>query len=303
MQPIKNTFFRYLPVSESDKQWGLYVPTAGYIWSRPHMDYPLAEHPAGYHYKWEQGRILHEFQVLYVTRGQGVYESAAAGKQPIKAGDAFIILPNVWHRYGPDPDIGWDECWIGFDGDIARNLLRNQFFIPEKPVFSPGLDDSWQGVFDQAIELLEMEPLGYAQILAGLTFQILARLHVSDRTKKMGGHLKENVVRKAKLLIMEKLATKIDWEVLSRDLNVSYSVLRRIFLQHTGFSLHQYQIQLRMNKAKSLLSNPDCSIKEIAYQLGFDCPYHFSHLFKRKTQFAPEVWRGMLFNHHPRQAH
>jgi len=291
MQSTKNTFFRYLPVSETDKQWGLYVPTAGYIWSQPHMSYPLAQHPPGYHYEWEQGRILHEFQVLYVTRGQGIYESAAAGKLPIKAGDAFIVFPNVWHRYGPNPDVGWDECWIGFDGDIARNLLRNRCFLPEEPVFSPGLDESWQGLFDQTIELLEMEPLGYAQILAGLTFQILARLHVSNRRKKVGGYLKEIVVRKAKLLIVERMAKRIAWNALAGDLNVSYSVLRRIFHQQTGFSLHQYQIQLRINKAKYLLINTDHSIKEIAYQTGFDCPYHFSHLFKRKTQFAPELWR------------
>ena len=291
MAPLKNTFFRYLPISPADKLWGLYVPTAGYIWSEAHQDYPLARHPTGYHYQWEQGRILQEFQVLYVTRGEGVFESAAAGKQPIKAGNAFIVFPGVWHRYGPNPEIGWDECWIGFDGDVARNLLRGGCFNPEEPVFSLGLADSWQEPFSRVIELLEMEPLGYAQMLASITFQILARMHMSDRTEKVGGDFNEAVIRKAKYLVMERLTTKIDWETLACDLHVSYSWLRHTFRQHTGFSLHQYQLQLRLNKAKDLLNGTAHPVKEVAGLVGFDCPYHFSHLFKRKIGLSPEAWR------------
>ncbi len=289
--PVRKTFFRYLPVSPADKLWGLYVTTAGYIWSGAHQDYPLAQHPTPYHYRWEQGRVLQEFQVLYVTRGEGVYESASAGRHPIKAGDAFLVFPGVWHRYGPKPEIGWDECWIGFDGEVARGLMRGRCLRPQEPVFAVGLEDSWQELFAQAIELLEMEPLGYGQMLAGLTFQILARLHVSGRTEKIGGDANEAILRKAKLLIMERLATRIDWEGLARDLHVSYSWLRHTFRQHTGFAPHQYQLQLRLNKAKGLLDATDSPVKAVACQVGFDCPYHFSHVFKRKTGLSPEAWR------------
>ena len=291
MHVVKNTFFRYLPVSEGDKLWGLYVLTAGYIWSEAHQDYPLARHPNGYHYQWKQGRILQEFQIVYVTRGEGVFESEAAGKRLIKAGDAFVVFPGVWHRYGPKPEKGWDECWLGFDGEIARNLLRAGCFSPKEPVFSLGLSESWQESFGRVIEVIELEPLGHAQILAGLAFQILARLHVAGRAEKIGGDFNQAVIQKAKYLIMERLASKIDWESLALDLHVSYSVLRHAFRQHTGFSMYQYQIQLRLNKAKGLLNGTTQSVKEVACQVGFECQYHFSHLFKRKTGLSPKSWR------------
>jgi len=292
MGSLKNTFFRYLPVSPGDKLWGLYVPTAGYIWSGPHMDYPLAQHPTGYHYHWKWGRVLQEFQVLYVTRGEGIFESAAAGKRNIKAGDAFIVCPGVWHRYAPNPEIGWDEYWIGFDGTVPRNLLRKGCFRTEEPVFRIGLTNRWREPFVQAIELLQTEPLGYAQMLAGLTFQILAQLHVCDRNEKLGGAPDDAVIRKTKYLVMERLTCKVDCEGLARELHVSYSWLRHTFRQHTGFSLHQYQLQLRLNRAKSLLSGTGLSIKQVAHETGFECPYHFSHLFKRKTGTSPEAWRN-----------
>jgi len=126
-------------------------------------------------------------------------------------------------------------------------------------------------------------------MLAGLAFQILGRLHVSGRAEKVDGDVNEAIIRKAKYLLMEHLAERVDWESLARELHVSYSWLRHTFRQHTGFSLHQYQLQLRLNKAKSLLNDSAYPVKEVAAQIGFDCPYHFSHLFKRKTGLSPEA--------------
>lgn len=290
--PTKNTFFRYLPISPDDRAWGLFVPTAGYSWTPAHSpDYPLESHPSAYHFQWQQGRILQEFQLLYIIRGAGIFESATTGPLPIKAGDVFLLFPGVWHRYAPDPETGWDEYWIGFDGDVPRRLVRKSTISPKSPVFSPGLGRSWHELFTRAIEVLELETAGYHQILAGLTFEMLTRLHAQDRVEKLGNTRDNAVVRKAKYLIMERLKEKIDWEELARDLHVSYSSLRHAFQQHTGFSPYQYQLQLRLNKAKILLNSTPQSVKEIARQIGFDCPYHFSNLFKRKTALSPLAWR------------
>ena len=292
MSSAKNTFFRYLPNSSGDKQWGLYVPTAGYSWTPAHSpDYPLSRHPSAYHFQWQQGRILQEFQLLYIIRGEGVFESAAAGSLPIKAGDVFLLFPGVWHRYAPNSETGWDEYWIGFDGDVPRRLVQQSIFSPQAPVFSPGLGKPWHDLFSRAIEALELEPVGYHQLLAGLVFEMLTRLHVLGREEQLGDTLDDTVVSKVKFLVMERLSEKIDWEELARELNVSYSSLRHAFQQHTGFSPYQYQLQLRLNKAKSLLNATPQSVKEIANQVGFDCPYHFSNLFKRKTGMSPMAWR------------
>lgn len=292
MAPEKNTFFRYLPVSPGDKQWGLYVPTAGYSWTQAHApNYPLIQHPLAYHFQWRQGRILQEFQLLYMIRGEGVFESAAAGRLPIKAGDAFLLFPGVWHRYAPNPETGWDEYWVGFDGAVPRQLMQQNIISPKSPVFSPGLGKPWHDLFARVIETLELEPMGYHQLLAGLIFEMLTRLHALGREQKLGDTLGNTVVRKAKYLVMERLKEKIDWEKLAQELHVSYSSLRHAFQQHTGFSPYQYQLQLRLSKAKSLLNSTPQSVKEIASQIGFDCPYHFSTLFKRKTGLSPVSWR------------
>jgi AraC-like DNA-binding protein len=53
----------------------------------------------------------------------------------------------------------------------------------------------------------------------------------------------------------------------------------------------QYHIQLKIERAKMLLSNPSKTIKEISYELHFESCFYFSKLFKEKTGFSPELFR------------
>ncbi|HEY9046432.1 MAG TPA: helix-turn-helix transcriptional regulator, partial [Ohtaekwangia sp.] len=44
-------------------------------------------------------------------------------------------------------------------------------------------------------------------------------------------------------------------------------------------------------KAKSLLWSSDKSISEIAYELGFEHPSHFTKIFKTKMGVSPKEFR------------
>ena len=48
-----------------------------------------------------------------------------------------------------------------------------------------------------------------------------------------------------------------------------------------------------VKKAKIQLQNPKLSISEVAYDLGFDYPNHFSKFFKMKTGLSPTEYRNM----------
>ncbi len=285
------TFYRYLPVSTADKFWGLVVPTAGYSWIPAAWPYPPEKHPQDYNFHWKKGRILQEFQLVYITRGRGTFESQATGTLPVSAGNAFLLFPGVWHRYTPDPETGWDEYWIGFDGVTAHRLAEEEIFSPKSPMFSPGLNGELEKIFSQIFVTLRLEAIGYRQILAGFAFTMLAHLQAGALGKSICGTVDEAVVQKARLLVVERLFEAIDWPKMAQELMVSYSLLRHAFKQHTGFSPHQYQLQLRLEKAKTLLSGTPYSVKEIATMTGFNCPYHFSTLFKRKLGVSPLAWR------------
>ncbi|HEY3322173.1 MAG TPA: AraC family transcriptional regulator [Planctomycetota bacterium] len=284
-------FFRYLPVGKADQDWGIFVPDAGHTKIRQHTPYPPSQHPNGYHFSWREGRILQEFQLVYVTRGGGVFESAASSPQRVKAGNLFLLFPGVWHRYAPDQHTGWDEYWIGLDGDYPRRLVAKGFFSPRNPVLDPGHDESLLALFTQAIELIRDESPGYQQLAGALAMQILAQVFARTRVRAANNPQADPIIRKTKCYLMENLDRNLSMEQVARELHVGYSWLRHTFRRYTGLSPAQYHLQLRIKWASHLLSNSASSIKEISARLGFESPYYFSRLFKKKTGLAPEVWR------------
>ncbi|MBL4676609.1 MAG: helix-turn-helix transcriptional regulator [Mucilaginibacter sp.] len=75
-------------------------------------------------------------------------------------------------------------------------------------------------------------------------------------------------------------------------MQVGYSWFRKAFKSYTGLSPGQYYIQLKIERAKELLNNPEIPIKQIAYDLRFDNYYYFSKMFKEKTGTAPTYYRN-----------
>jgi AraC-like DNA-binding protein len=84
-------------------------------------------------------------------------------------------------------------------------------------------------------------------------------------------------------------------EKVAEELNVSYAWFRKAFKNYTGIAPHQYLLQLRIEKARVLLSDPSLSIKEIAARLNFESAFYFSRLFKEKMGVGPEQYRKNLF--------
>ncbi|PHN05755.1 helix-turn-helix domain-containing protein [Flavilitoribacter nigricans] len=61
--------------------------------------------------------------------------------------------------------------------------------------------------------------------------------------------------------------------------------------KETGKSAQEYIQAKVIEVAKSKIFDPDKSVSEIAYELGFKYPQHFSRMFKRETGFAPSDFR------------
>ncbi len=283
-------FSRYLPVESDALAWGLHVIDAGYAAVPPGSPYPASPHPDGYMFTWDQGRELSEYQMVYITRGSGVFESRETGLQPIAAGSLFLLFPGTWHRYRPDDTVGWDENWIGFAGVYADQLMSS-FFTRQQPILQVGDDSELLMQVRSVPRLMQTSPPGYRQMMAGNTIAALARARgLAMREHASTGH-QEGRMDRARLLLLAHAADDIDLPSLARDLGYSYSRFRTVFKNTTGMSPRQYQIQIRINRARDLLAGSDQSISEIADQLGFCSVYYFSRIFKQKTGSSPSELR------------
>jgi AraC family transcriptional regulator len=60
----------------------------------------------------------------------------------------------------------------------------------------------------------------------------------------------------------------------------------------TGYRPHEYLLQQRIETAKSLLTETNMALAEIAMSVGFSTQAHFSTVFKRMTDRTPARWRS-----------
>jgi AraC-like DNA-binding protein len=81
--------------------------------------------------------------------------------------------------------------------------------------------------------------------------------------------------------------------VFASGLNLSPNYLSDLLQKFTGKTTLEHIHLEVVDRAKSMLWGTDASISEIAYQLGFEHPSHFTKLFKTKTGMAPSDFRGL----------
>lgn len=298
METAPDTYFRYFPISPRDEDWGIHVTTAGYVKIAPGGDYPPPGHPKGYAFYWQNGRILPEFQLHYIPRGGGVFESETGGRKKVEAGNVFLLFPGEWHRYTARETTGWHEYWVGFGGQYAMRLLRKGFLSPRRPVLRLREEHALLDLFTGIIGEMRAERIGFSQILGATTALILAIVHAATRAGSGVDTHAEAVIRRAKTLLHERVDQPIELEWVADELRVGSAWLRRNFSHHTGLPLHQYHLQLRINRAMHLLSGTAAAIKEVAAQTGFDDAHYFSRVFKKKTGSSPEVWRRLYQANH-----
>lgn len=294
-------FYKYLPVSSQDQDWGLQVLHAGYHHAKPGHEYPDKEHPAHHRFDSEQGRVLQEFSLVYIAGGSGIYHSPKTGDLPVEGGSAILVFPNERHSYRPNSNTGWTEYWIGFDGPNIKKLVRKKIFSPQQPVYTVGYNEIMVNLFAQVLAAIKTEKPGYQPLVAGAVMYMLGQLHSAAKQSLLSSE-EENLVNQARLLIRASLDTGTGPQEIAAQLNIGYSRFRKLFKEYTGIAPVQYQIQLKIEKAKEQLINTAKSVKEIAFDLNFESSQYFSSQFKERTNLTPVEFRKGFGKMHPRQA-
>ena len=72
---------------------------------------------------------------------------------------------------------------------------------------------------------------------------------------------------------------------------LSYSRFIHLFTKSTGYSPHEFRMNLRVSHAKTLLEDSNMSIQEISDMLGFLNRKYFSLYFKKKVGVSPSKYR------------
>lgn len=283
---------QYLNITSTDESWGLCVTTAGYQRIPPNDAYPSKALNCQDHYYFQpqKGRVLSEYQLVYVVEGSGVFQSASCPAKQLRAGTVIMLFPDEWHTYAPDSD-GWSEHWVGFKGEMVQKWIARGFFSPERPLHEVGISHTIIDLYERILHYSIEERIGYQQLVAGQLLNLIGEIYYREKNIMYSESDTAKKIIQARDMMRQNIGQPLPPAMIAEKLCVSYSWFRRMFKEYTGVSPALYQQNLRHLRAKELLSSTSMSISEIAYMLNFEGVSTFSISFTKKEGMSPSQFR------------
>ncbi|WP_199713044.1 response regulator transcription factor [Butyrivibrio sp. X503] len=186
-----------------------------------------------------------------------------------------------------------------FDPDCSIIFLTafDEFSYAKKAIevkaldylLKPGSDEDIIGVFEEAFSIEDRirkqnKEKGPGDGDASTVFDI---------TEDDSDRIKSNIiVREAKNYIDEHYMEDISLQDVAGVLGYSDVYFCKLFKQNFGKSFIVYLNELRIGKAKELLSNPAINIKDISCKAGYRDANYFTRVFKRMTGKTPSDYRN-----------
>lgn len=225
----------------------------------------------------------------YTLAGEGRFWDAQ-GIHRLPPGTGFLCEPcdpETGYCYPGEGTAPWRFMFIGIKGgrDAIRQLVQRFGGVYQVPLDAPPIRRllAFERYSSSVVDLTPGEAMN---LIAGL-LGALADAGVSQHRASTHAGL----IREARRLVAAHLNECFNVAAMADRLGVSAAHLCRVFHAETGSTPLQYLARERMRLACELLQRPSLSIKEIAFELGYDNSSHFSRAFRRVTGVTPGQFR------------
>lgn len=250
--------------------------------------YPSPGHPDDYQFKWQEGRILGDYIALWLESGAGVVEAAGLGRTELRPGTCLFLPPGVWHRYRPDPKIGWVERWVCVNGHYMHHLSRQGVF-PTRALLRPIVDPE---ALEPMFMRLGREGARGGWRAAALALALLALLTEEPEPRTQAwpdtdAPAADALVRTVVDFIWSNCHRRLDIGGLAKRFGISRRALERRFATAWNRSVAREITRARVSRGRDLLAQPGMTVKEAGYAAGFGGPRRFIEAHRRLLGSTP----------------
>ncbi len=204
----------------------------------------------------------------------------------LTAGTMVIIPPYTAHSIRNLVDYSF--CALRLEDELVTMLLGKPLQPSAAPVVKPSQEAlvwHWlckQLLLDQPTAIYESALVGALRtILEPLRRNVPPRLPLPDRVAKMRAQLERH------------LNQDVSLAELGDHVELSRFHAARLFKADMGVSPHEYQLLLRIMRAKRLLLGGQTATR-VAAQVGFSDQSHLHRYFKRYVHVTPGVYRRWM---------
>jgi AraC family transcriptional regulator, transcriptional activator of pobA len=178
------------------------------------------------------------------------------------------------------------------NGVLFNNIYQQPFLL---------VNEKLQTTFETMVDQIktEMQNPGLAQYELLISYMKILLISASRLKTEQQPQAIQSKERNKKPIILQNLKEAIEKDFKSKHtpndyavlLNISPNALAKITKNHFNKTLTNLITERIIIEAKRELYLTNKSIKEIAYELGYDDEFYFSRFFKKNTDISPKVYR------------
>lgn len=229
------------------------------------------------------------FLIMYILKGR-LYLNL--GEESLTALEGQFVLLDCFRAHAYHTDRSCCVLWLHYNGITARpyyelihGRLGSVFALKDGTIAQERL----LGLYRR---FASGSPVQEA-LMSKYIVDILTEFALfSSGSSPTGAGLIDSAVS----YIAQHAAEPLTVEQLASHCSLSVYHFIRVFHKETGFTPHEYIINVRMNTARYMLANTDLPVKEICYISGFSSESVFSTAFRKKTGMTPLKYRAMTMD-------
>jgi len=236
-----------------------------------------------------------EWLILLTCHGRGLVRGDGGPTRTLARHDVAIFRAGRAHRYETDPKHGrwgllwahftpqpaWDD-WFDWPDTLPGVTLLSLRTTRVRQAVRQHLAEAARlhaGVDPYRRELM-LSAIGSALLWCHGALPLPRRMQIDPR------------VQQAMSYVNEHLDGTLAVDTLAEQAKLSASRFSRLFKEQAGCSPQQFVESRRMERAKHLLELGTHPIQQIASMVGYNCPFYFSHRFRKATGVCPSAYRG-----------
>lgn len=252
----------------------------------------LSEKPTGrYALHWHD---FFEIELVLDGRGEHCIDSVP---HPLSKGWLYVVKPTDRHSIVSDVHDSLEVFTVQFEGGMLPKDVLDRLLNAPSPLFTRFDGDEFAFLCQMLSQMARHSLSTVEESRAILkTMLSLFCLVILKNTAPEGMRATEGdmpyLIQKAISHIFLNLKNDLSIRSIANALNVSPNYLGTMFRRHTGSAINEYVTQLRIERARQLITQTELSVQEISAETGFNSASYFIRKFREHCGESPTRFRN-----------
>ena len=232
--------------------------------------------------------VDHNRNIMLFLIQAGAMELTLSGKT-VLSGAGQVVLFDCRNPYRYTASDGLEFTWLLFNGLNVREYYRRILHgHGGRPCFSLPAGSEIPQILDGLLSGCAADEPPSEADCSQMIHRLLCLLLLGEQPSTQNPD--DSIARSIRYM-NQHLFEALSVQQVAQAVNLSPSHFSRQFKARTGYSPYEYIVLRRIDKAKYLLTSTRQSVKEIAYQIGYNSEENFIHSFQKHVGISPGLFR------------